>query len=91
MEKRLVEVFTSGCFLCEEAVSIVRELACPSCEVKVYDLSQDEGMDEAREKARQYGVTSVPAVVVNGKLAECCQRRGVDAATLAAAGVGQPL
>jgi glutaredoxin 3 len=33
---------------------------------------------------------SVPAVVIDGKLADCCAGRGLDEATLRAAGLGQP-
>ncbi len=36
--KRRIEVFTAGCLLCQEAVKMVRELACSNCEVVVYDL-----------------------------------------------------
>jgi hypothetical protein len=42
-------------------------------------------------KAKMYGIRSVPAVVVDGKLADCCAKRGVDEAALRAAGVGVPL
>jgi hypothetical protein len=34
---------------------------------------------------------SVPAVVIDGKLADCCTGRGPDEATLRAAGLGQPI
>ncbi len=43
------------------------------------------------ERARKLGIRSVPAVVVEGKLADCCSGRGPDEATLRAHGVGQPL
>ena len=36
--KRSVEVFTAGCPVCSEVMGLVRALACPSCEVRVYDL-----------------------------------------------------
>lgn len=42
-------------------------------------------------KAKQYGIKSVPAVVIDGKLADCCAGRGVNEASLRAAGVGVPL
>jgi glutaredoxin 3 len=43
-----------------------------------------------REDSRWYGygVHRVPAVVIDGKLAGCCQAGPVDAATLRAAGLG---
>ena len=60
--KRTVEVFTAGCPLCDETVALVKKLACPSCDVKIYNLTAG-GMD----KAKQYGVTSVPTVVVEAR------------------------
>ncbi|MCH7646924.1 MAG: glutaredoxin, partial [Nitrospinae bacterium] len=61
--KRQVEVFTAGCPLCEDAVALVKGLACPSCEVVVHDLRAD---GEAVSRARRFGVNAVPAVVVDG-------------------------
>jgi predicted DsbA family dithiol-disulfide isomerase len=43
------------------------------------------------ERARSLGIRSVPAVVIDGKLADCCSGRGVDVQVLRAAGLGQPL
>lgn len=86
MTKRQIEVFTAGCPVCEPAVQLVHELACPDCEVTVYDL-RESGAD----KAQQYGINSVPSVVVDGTIAACCQGGGVDREQLREAGVGQPL
>lgn len=38
MAKRLIEVFAAGCYVCDNAVKQIKELACPNCEVIVYDL-----------------------------------------------------
>lgn len=75
MSKRVVEVFTAGCPLCDETVKLVRELACSNCEVQVWDLREEQATNESREKVRQYGIHRVPAVVVNGKLADCCENQ----------------
>ncbi len=83
--RRQVEVFTAGCPLCEDTVALVKGLACPSCEVVVHDLRAD---GEAVSRARGYGVNAVPAVVVDGRLAECCTQGAVDEETLREAGVG---
>jgi len=85
---RTVEVFTSGCPLCDDAVKLVKSVACPNCEVKVYDLREGCATDECRDLAQRYGVKTVPAVVVDGKLADCCRTGGVDEASLRALGVG---
>lgn len=87
--KRRVEVFTAACPLCEDAVRLVTSLACPSCEVQVYDLREGCATNECREKAARYGVTAVPAVAVNGTLLNCCQREPITADRLIAAGISQ--
>lgn len=84
-KKRTIEVFTAGCPICEETVSAVRRLACPSCEVSILDTRNGT----AAARARQLGVRSLPAVAVDGKLAGCCAGRGPDEAMLRAAGLGQ--
>lgn len=87
--KRLIELFTAGCPICEEAIRQVKAAACPHCDVVVYDLNAGCETDECHEKAKAYGVRSVPAVAINGKLANCCGGRGIDIDVLKAAGLGQ--
>jgi glutaredoxin 3 len=82
--KRKVEVFSAGCGLCDETIALVKRLACDSCEVIVHDMKKPE----LAAKAKGYGVQSVPAVVVDGKLAECCAGRGPQEHALRAAGIG---
>lgn len=88
--KRKVEVFTSGCPLCEPVVELVKKTACSSCEVVIYDLNAGCDTNDCRDKAKQYGVTRVPAVVVNGKLLDCCETGTVSETELRAAGIGAP-
>lgn len=85
--KRKIEIFSAGCPACEEVVQMVQQIACPSCDVEVLDMREGD----VAAKAKQYGVRSVPAVAIDGRLADCCAGRGVDEATLRAAGVGVPL
>ncbi len=85
--KRKIEIFSAGCPACEETISRIQDLACPSCEVVVLDM-KDAGI---AQRAKDTGVRSVPAVVIDGKLADCCSGRGPDEAVLQAAGLGQPL
>jgi glutaredoxin len=89
MARRLVEVFTSGCFLCDDVVRQVKDLACDNCEVVVYDLNKGCATNECEEKAKAYGVQSVPAVAIDGKLIDCCKNNGVNIDALKAAGLGQ--
>jgi len=87
MQKRTVEVFTSGCPICESTVDLVKNLACPSCEVVIYDLTNDPNK-EVQRKATLYGIKRIPAVVVAGKLLECCETSSVSEDILRQAGVG---
>lgn len=89
MSKRKVEVFTSGCYLCEETVSLVKELACPNCDVSIYNLQEPCDSKECIDKAKEYGVASVPTVVIDGKIVECCQRDKISREALMSAGLGQ--
>ncbi len=84
--KRTVEIFVAGCPICRDTVELVRSLACESCEVEVLDVSSDPS---AQAKAARYGLRRVPAVAVNGELAECC-RQGVSEDALRAVGIGIP-
>lgn len=90
MAKRVVEVFTGGCYLCDETLKMVRELACENCSILVHDLRPGQITAESREKAAKYGIQRVPAVVVDGKLVECCApQTAVSAEALHGAGIGQ--
>ncbi len=85
--KRKIEIFSSGCIVCEEAVNSVRRDACPSCEVWVLDMKD---IDVAN-RAKSLGISSVPAVVINDKLADCCAKNGPDESGLRALGLGKPI
>ncbi len=87
--KRKVEVFTAGCPVCDKTVELVKSLACPSCEVIVYDVNKGCATGECRHKAAEYGIERMPAVVVDGRLLECCKTEPINAASLLAAGIGQ--
>jgi glutaredoxin 3 len=82
--KRKIEIFSAGCPACEETVKLVNTLACPSCDVSVLDMKKPD----VAQRAKTLGIKSVPAVVIDGKLADCCSGRGVNEATLKAAGLG---
>ena len=86
MTLRKVEVFTAGCSLCDDVVELVRNLACSSCSVEVLDMKDES----AQRKAKQYGVTRVPSVVVDGTLADCCRGGAINLDSLRALGVGSP-
>ena len=85
--KRTIEVFSAGCPACTNTLELVNRVACPSCEIIVRDMNDAA----VAQRARALGIRFVPAVVIDGVLADCCAGRGPDEATLRAAGLGQPV
>lgn len=85
--KRKIEVFSAGCPVCEETIQMVKSNSCPSCEVIVLDMKEEF----VSKKAKGLGIRSVPAVVIDGKLADCCSDRGPDKTILKSMGLGQPI
>lgn len=86
-EKRKVEVFSAGCSVCDDAVAKIREWTCDPCDVIVLDMKDDK----VAEYAKELGVSSVPAVAIDGTVADCCAGRGIDEGVLRTAGLGQPI
>lgn len=64
-QKRKIEVFTAGCSLCNETVTLVKEavISC-GCEVIERHCEGTECCDEAKS----YGVRAMPTVVVDGQI-----------------------
>ncbi|MBF0706571.1 thioredoxin family protein (plasmid) [Alkalihalobacillus hwajinpoensis] len=90
MGKRNVEVFIAGCPMCDETVTLVKELSCDQCSISYYNLNETSKEKAGLEKAKEYGITRVPAVVVDGKLLDCCQQQQrITREVLEKAGIGQ--
>lgn len=83
--KRRVEIYSAGCPLCLETIEMVKSIACPSCEVTILDMNDPE----VAKKARGYGIRTLPAVVIDGKLSDCCFAIGPSEAILKAEGLGR--
>ena len=84
---RRIEIFSAGCQVCEETITLVKRLACSSCEITVLDMKDQT----VSSRATQLGIRTVPAVVVDGQLASCCAGSGPTESALRAAGIGTPL
>ena len=82
--KRKIEIFSASCPVCEEAIDQVKKFACSSCEIIIRDIQDSKNL----ERARAFGIRSIPAVVFDGKLADCCGH-GIDKDTLIQAGLGE--
>jgi glutaredoxin 3 len=83
--KQKIEVFSSGCPLCNEAIDLVRRQAGPEAEIIVHSMTDARGFG----RAAALGVRSVPAIAIDGKLVSCCAHCGVDAQMLRDAGLGR--
>lgn len=84
--KRKVEVFSAGCALCEDVVRLVNASACQSCNVMVLDTNNVQ----VAQRAKALGISRVPAIVIDGVLADCCAGGAVDLTVLKTAGLGSP-
>jgi len=73
-----VKVFSANCPLCTEVIQQIQSMICSSCTLEVLDMHNPESY----QQAQQLEIKRVPAVVINGKVAECCQIPGVDFAYL---------
>jgi hypothetical protein len=63
--QRRIEVFTAGCPLCDETLTLVQQaVADCGCEVVERRCSGTECCDEAK----RYGVRAMPTVVVDGAI-----------------------
>jgi hypothetical protein len=85
--KRKVEVFSAGCPACRETVDLVNKIACPSCEVAVLNMYESA----VAQRAKSLGIHRVPAVVIDGKLADCCAVSAPDEQSLRAVGIGKAI
>jgi len=74
MMAKKIEVFSAECSACKETIETVKRLAGSNHEVVVHDMNKSDVAAEAKG----YGVRSVPAVVIDGKLASCCAGRGPE-------------
>lgn len=73
--KRKIEVFVSDCPLCTEAVEKIKSEAHDNCEIEVLNIKSN---DTALAKSKEYNISFVPSVVVDGKLASCCDKGGIN-------------
>lgn len=84
---RKVEIFSAGCPACQETVDLVKKISCPSCDVSVLSMNDDD----VSQRAKALGIHRVPAVVIDGKLADCCSVSAPNEESLRAAGVGSAI
>ena len=87
MSNRKIEVFSAGCPACEPTVEMVRSMVCEHCDLTIYNVSQQT---EVHDLITRYKISSLPAVVVDGRLLACCENREISRDELIRAGIGSP-
>ena len=85
--RRRVEIFSAGCVTCNRTVDQLREQIDPRHEIVIHDMHNDKA---AAERAEAFGIRTVPAVVVDGRLLACCQNKGPTLRELQTAEIGRP-
>lgn len=73
-QKHTIEIFSAGCATCNDTIEMVRKIAAADHDIHIHDMHNGD----TAARAKQLGIRSLPAVVVNGKLAGCCAGRGPD-------------
>lgn len=71
--QKKVEIYSAGCSACEETIQMVKRVAGVH-EVTIHDMNKPE----VATRAKEHGIHRVPAVVIDGKVAECCKARGPE-------------
>jgi glutaredoxin len=77
-QRKKIEVFTAGCSTCNETVELVKRIAGAAHDIEILDMHQAH----IAAQAKRHGIRSLPAVVIDGKLAGCCAERGPDETVL---------
>ena len=74
IESHKIEIFSAGCPCCKKAIDMVRSIADDKDEVIILDMAEPSVI----ERAVKLDIRSVPSVLIDGKLADCCNNRGPD-------------
>jgi glutaredoxin 3 len=78
IEGHKIEIFSAGCTCCTKAIDMVRSIAGNKDEVIILDMTEPSVI----ERAVKLDIRSVPSVLIDGKLADCCSSRGPDKAVI---------
>lgn len=65
-EHHTIEIFSAGCPLCTHMIDDIGIGKCQGCKMIVYNVNRMG--DELKRKMRNYGINSVPTVLVDGRI-----------------------
>ncbi|MFT4415369.1 hypothetical protein ACLM5H_16025 [Fredinandcohnia humi] len=63
-----IEIFTDSSRFSNDLENQVRDYACSRCTITVYDASDPNWKSIMESKKTEYGVTTLPAVTISGKI-----------------------
>ena len=61
-----IEIFTGGCGICRETVDLVTIGKCRDCVLEVLNVDSEE--EHVRTRMRDYGITAVSTIVIDGRI-----------------------
>jgi hypothetical protein len=59
-----IQIFSSGCSLCEQAAEIVEVGKCKDCVMETLDVKDPKN----RKLLRQYAISAVPSIVIDARI-----------------------
>ncbi len=62
----IIEIFSSGCPLCIDAINIIELGKCGPCEIFIYDTNKID--KPLRGKIVKYKIKAVPTIVIDGEI-----------------------
>lgn len=65
---KTIEIFTDSSLFSNSLENKVRDYACSKCSIVVYDASSLDTKRIMTSKTEEYGITTLPAVTIDGKL-----------------------
>lgn len=66
MSHHKIEIFSADCPLCKHVIDTVSVGKCADCNMIIHDTNKMD--DKLKQAMKQYGVTSVPTVVIDGSV-----------------------
>jgi|GEM_PF-1422323 len=63
-----IELFTDSSLYGNDIIERVKQLACPKCSILIYDAKGTGPSEEMQSKAKAYGIASMPAIVMDGRI-----------------------
>ena len=66
MSHHKIEIFSADCPLCKNVIDTVSVGKCADCNMIIHDTNKMD--DKLKHVMKQYGVSSVPTVVIDGSI-----------------------